>query len=173
LIYLEVISMNFNKIVVVATVVCLIVLTSNTRAISATNIINLGQSTNFLKNDNSFIQPKKEILQISDSNLINSKFDNKALSLCKINQRSISEDWINLLGKLIILGSFGSVGVMSNSVVIQRYVKLIFKDILPIFVIIFLSLSLLGIASVIAAISFPSSAPSTSSVSSQNNCILK
>ncbi|MDY6896459.1 MAG: hypothetical protein SWZ49_00035 [Cyanobacteriota bacterium] len=84
----------------------------------------------------------------------------------------MSEDWINLLGRLIILASFGSVGVMSNSVVIERYVKLIFKDILPIFIIVFLSLSLLSIASVIAAISFPSTF-SISSNSSQNTCILK
>ena len=121
--------MKINQKIAVATIVCLTVAISNTKAISAANTINLGQSTNILENYSTFIQSEKQILQVSKSNLFNSK--------CKIKQRSISEDWINLLGKLIILGSFSSVGVMSNSVVIQRYIHLIFKDILPIILIIF------------------------------------
>ena len=151
--------MKINQKIAVATIVCLAVAISNTKAISAANTINLGQSTNILENYSTFIQSEKQILQVSESNLFNSK--------CKIKQRSISEDWINLLGKLIILGSFSSVGVMSNSVVIQRYIQLIFKDILPVFLIIFLSFSLLGIASVIASTSF------SSSLYSQNTCIFK
>ena len=151
--------MKINQIIAAATIVCLAVAISNAKAISADNTINLGQSTNILENYSTFIQSEKQILQVSESNLFNSK--------CKIKQRSISEDWINLLGKLIILGSFSSVGVMSNSVVIQRYIELIFKDILPIFLIIFLSFSLLGIASVIASTSF------SSSLNSQNTCIFK
>lgn len=164
--------MKLNKIFVAATIACLVVIVSDAKATSTANKINLTQSNDFVNNYHAFIQPKKEKQQMSVSDFINLTFDYSKLSFCKINQRSISEDWINLLGKLIILGSFGSVAVMSNTVVIERYVKLIFKDILPIFVIIFLSLSLLGIASAIAAVSFPSSTASTS-ISSQNPCIQK
>jgi hypothetical protein len=164
--------MKFTQIVGVATVVSLVIFTSNTKAIPAINTINLGQSTNFYKN--SFIQHQDKILQVSNLNFVNSNFDDNQKFKCKISKSSMPENWINLLGRLIIIGSFGSVGVMSNSVAIERYVKLIFKDILPVFLIIFISISLLGIASAIALTSFPSSTSLTaSSISSQNSCILK
>lgn len=164
--------MRITQVVGVATVVSLVIVTSNTKVIPAINITNLEQSTNFYKN--SFIQHQDKILQAPNLKLVNFNFDDNKKIRCKIRKSSMSEDWINLLGKIIILGSFTSFGVMSNSVVIERYVKLIFKDILPIFLILFLSLSLLSIASAIAAISFSSSAPLTaSSLNSQHNCILK
>jgi len=73
--------------------------------------------------------------------------------------------------------------VISNSVLIERYVKLIFKDLVSIFLIVFLSISLLGIASAISnervpeAIAnyyFSFSTPlNSSSVSYQTNCLIK
>jgi hypothetical protein len=94
--------------------------------------------------------------------------------ICENKQSSIFTNWVNLLGRLIILVSFGSLRMMDNSVLIERYVKVIFQDILPVFLIVFLALSLVGIASAIAVIYFPSSAGlTTSSLSPQNSCILK
>ncbi len=163
--------MKLNKTSVVATVVALVTITINTKSTPAISIKNLGQSTDFV--NNLFIENRNGILQVSQADFIDLRFDKNKLSLCKINQRSISEDWIDLLGKLIILFSFTSVGVMGNSVLVQRYVKLVFKDILPLFLMIFLSLSLLSIASVIASTYVSPSAPMTASLSSQNSCILK
>lgn len=158
--------MKFNQIVVVATIVCLVVAISNTKAIPAANTINLIHSTKTLDNYNTFIQSKKQISQTSDSDLMNSKY--------KIKRPSMTDNWINLLGSLIILESFTSLGTKSNSVVIERYIKFIFKDVLPIFIIVYLLLILFGIASLIAANYFSYSIPLTvSSVSYQNNCILK
>lgn len=156
--------MKFNQIFAVAAIVALVTVTFNTKA---TSITTLGQSTNY--GGNSFIENKKEILQLSQSHFVDLGFNNKKLSSCQINQHSIFTDWVNLLGRLIILVSFSCVGVMGNSVLIQRYVKLIFKDVLPVFAIVFLSLSLLGIA----VIYFSSSAALTTSLNSQTNCILK
>lgn len=135
--------MKLNQIVTVAAIVCLLVTVSNTKAIPAANTINLGQSANTLEHYNTFIQSEKQTLQISKSNLINSKFE--------IKPRSMIENWINLLGKLIILVSFSYCGATRNSVVIERYIKFIFKDILPIFIIVYLLINLLGIVSLIAA----------------------
>lgn len=164
--------MKCKKILGIATVVALVIVTRNTQAIPAINTMNLSPYTNFF--NHSFINNKKEILQTSNLDFDDFIFDTKKVSLCKKNQGSMPENWINLLGRLIIIGSFGSLGVMSNSVVIERYIKLIFKDILPVFLIIFISISLLGIASAIALTTFTSSAPLTaSSLSSQNSCIFK
>lgn len=158
--------MKFNQIVVVATIVCLVVAISNTKAIPAANTINLIHSTKTLDNYNTFIQSKKQISQTSDSDLMNSKY--------KIKRPSMTDNWINLLGSLIILESFTSLGTKSNSFVIERYIKFIFKDVLPIFIIVYSLLILFGIASLIAANYFSYSIPLTvSSVSYQNNCILK
>ncbi|MEM6401742.1 MAG: hypothetical protein AAF757_16165 [Cyanobacteria bacterium P01_D01_bin.116] len=162
--------MKFNQIVVIATIVCLVVAISNTKAIPAANTINLIHSTKTLDNYNTFIQSKKQtkkqISQTSDSDLMNSKY--------KIKRPSMTDNWINLLGSLIILESFTSLGTKSNSVVIERYIKFIFKDVLPIFIIVYSLLILFGIASLIAANYFSYSIPLTvSSVSYQNNCILK
>lgn len=153
-----------NKLAVVATVVALVTVTINTKATPAISIRNIGESTVFENN---------LILQISQPDFIDLRFEKNKLSFCKINQRSISENWIDLLGKLTIIASFTSVGVMGNSVLVQRYVKLLFKDILPLFLMIFLSLSLLSIASVIASTYVSPSTPMTASLSSQNSCILK
>ena len=158
--------MKFNQIVVIATIVCLVVAISNTKAIPAANTINLIHSTKTLDNYNTFIQSKKQISQTSDSDLMNSKY--------KIKRPSMTDNWINLLGSLIILESFTSLGAKSNSVVIESYIKFIFKDVLPIFIIVYSLLILFGIASLIAANYFSYSIPLTvSSVSYQNNCILK
>lgn len=164
--------MKFTKIVGVATVVTLAIVTSNAKAIPATNTINQGHSANF--HDNYLIQDRDRILQAPHLNIANLTFENNKKARCKIRKLSITENWINLLGSLIILASFASYGATNNSPAMERYVKFIFKDILPIFLIVFLSLSLLGIASVIASTSLSSSTPlATSSINSQKTCILK
>ncbi len=164
--------MKFNKIVAIAIVLALVIVTSKTKTSLAISTITVATSTNF--QHDLFIENRTKILQASQSNFVNLRFDNNKSSLCKINQGSIFEDWVNLLGRLIIIGSFTSLGVMGNSVLIQRYVKLIFKEILPIFMIVFLLLSLLAIISASATIYVSCSAPfTTSSLSSKNSCIIK
>lgn len=167
--------MKFTKIVGVATVVTLAIVISivisNAKATPPTNIINLDYSTNF--NDNYLIQYRDRILKTPSLNIANFTFDNNKTYKCKIRKRSMTENWINLLGRLIIIGSFTSFGVMSYSGVIERYIKLIFKDILPVFLIIFISISLLSVASVVITIYFSSSTSLTTSSNSRNTCILK
>ncbi|MEM6399573.1 MAG: hypothetical protein AAF757_04975 [Cyanobacteria bacterium P01_D01_bin.116] len=156
--------MKFNQIIAIVVIVTVVIVTSNT-TVTPTKI--LGKSTSF--QSTLFLEERKERLQLSQSNFVELGINSKKSSLCNINQSSTFSDWINLLGRLIILGSFSCVGVMGNSVLIQRYVKLIFKDVLPVFAIVFLSLSLLGIA----VIYFSSSAALTTSLNSQTNCIFK
>lgn len=160
--------MKFNKIVAFAVMIVML----NAKVTPTFSTINLDRSADYL--DNSFIKDRKEILQITRTDFVNFIFDTRKISLCKINQPSMSENWINLLGKLIILGSFSSLSMIGNSVLVERYIKVIFKDILPTFLIVFLSISILSIVSAIAMISFPSSAALTdSSFNDQNGCILK
>lgn len=161
--------MKFTKILGVATVVTLAIVTSNAKATPATNTINLNYSTKF--HDNYLIQHRDRISKTPSLNIANFTLDDNKTYKCNIGKRSITENWINLLGSLIILVTFSS--TTSNSAAIDRYVKFIFKDILPIFLIIFVSISLMGIASVIASPSLSSTALITSSPNSQNICILK
>ena len=164
--------MKLNKIVAVGTLSAIVIIAAEMKAKPAVSNINMGQSTNII--ETLLIENSSDKLPIHLSKSIDLEITNKNSSFCKINQRSIAEDWINLLGRLIIIFSFTSFGVMGNSGLIQRYVKLIFKDVLPVFLVIFLCISLLGITSVIAAISLSSPAPLTiSASSSQNNCMLK
>ncbi|MEO1431882.1 MAG: hypothetical protein AAFV71_23035 [Cyanobacteria bacterium J06633_8] len=155
--------MKLNQKLALASVVILAIFASNAKGIQVKIAYNLGQSTNFI--NHSFTKDEKAVNQKNELDIFNYNFDNKKNYLCKINQRSISEDWVNLLGRLMILLSFGSIGVMGNSSVIERYIKLIFQNMLPVFLIAFISISLLSLASVIAATS--------SSVSYQNSCISK
>ena len=164
--------MKLNKIIAVAVIFALVLIMIDIKATPATNIITVAQSTKF--QDNLFAENRTGILQSSQSDLINFGFDNKKSSLCRIDKGSAFTDWVNLFGRLLILISFGYIGVKSNSDLIERYIKLIFQDVIPMFLIIFFSISLLSIASAIAVISFSSPASlTTSSLSSQNSCILK
>ncbi|AFY56991.1 hypothetical protein Riv7116_4572 [Rivularia sp. PCC 7116] len=161
--------MNYRKIAVVAAslVFAMTINTKQTFAQSTGNIVKYKNYDGFL------IEDSKNIFTPLKKEYINLALDRKS-PLCQINQNSILEDWINLFCRLIILVSFGSVGVMGSSVLTERYVKLIVKDILPVFLIIFISISLLGITSAIATFNFSSLTASTSfSVSSQNSCISK
>ncbi|MBV6625506.1 MAG: hypothetical protein KI793_21700 [Rivularia sp. (in: Bacteria)] len=163
--------MKFNQKFVLSTVVASFIIVSNAKVLPSASADNLGQSTNFLNHsftkDRKTINHKKEldVLNLNLSLNFNFNLDNRKNYLCQINQRSISEDWVNLLGRLIIILSFGFIGSIGNSVVIERYIKLIFHNMLPIFLVVFISISFLSLASVIAATS--------TSVSSQNSCILK
>ncbi|MBV6625508.1 MAG: hypothetical protein KI793_21710 [Rivularia sp. (in: Bacteria)] len=161
--------MNFHKIAVFAAslVLATSINTKQTFAQSTGNIVKYQIHDVFLIEDskNIFTQLNKEYMNL----VLNEKSP-----LCQINQNSILEDWINLFGRLIILVSFGSVGVMGGSVLTERYVKLIVKDILPVFIIIIISISLLGIVSAIATFHFSSlTTPTSFFVSSQNSCISK
>lgn len=165
--------MKLKNIIVITTVVSLGILIVKPKVIPIINAIHQSESTDLISNNNSFIQTQPKIHQISGYHLKNSIYDSQIEEFCKINKISTSERWTNLLGRLIILGSFTSFGVMSNSVVIERYVKLIFKDILPIFIVIVFFISLLAIVSIVTTIYF-SSAPSTNySLTYQNGCNLK
>ncbi|BAY81160.1 hypothetical protein NIES267_06350 [Calothrix parasitica NIES-267] len=164
--------MKLNKIVGFAAIVTLAVITNNAEAIPATNFKHLGDSTNV--RDNYLIQDRDGILQLPHLNIANSiTFENNKKSSCKIRELSTTDKWINLIGSLIIFFSFTSCDTKNNSAVIERYVKFIFKDVLPIFIIVYLLLTLLGIANVIASTSLSSSTLVNTSSNSRNTCILK
>ena len=148
------------------------IITSNAKAIPATNFEYLGNSTNV--RDNYLIQDRYEILQASYLNISNSiTSENNKKSTCQIRELSTTDKWINLIGSLIILVSFTSSNQTKNSAFIERYLKLIFKYVLPIFIIVYLSLTLLGIASVIASPSLSSSTLLNTDSNYRNTCILK
>ena len=73
--------MKFTKIVGVATVVTLAIVTSNAKVIPATNTINQGHFANF--NDNYLIQDRDRILQAPHLNIANLTFENnkKAIAI--------------------------------------------------------------------------------------------
>ena len=164
--------MKLIKIVGFATIITLMIITSNAKAIPATNFEYLGNSTNV--RDNYLIQDRYEILQASYLNISNSiTSENNKKSTCQIRELSTTDKWINLIGSLIILVSFTSSNQTKNSAFIERYLKLIFKYVLPIFIIVYLSLTLLGIASVIASPSLSSSTLLNTDSNYRNTCILK
>ena len=108
--------MNIHKIAIATTVVSLAIFTTNTKTASA-------DKYNSAQVSNSSVIAQNLLIQ-SNTDLIIAKIDHRKLSSCRINQSSMSEDWINLFGRLIILVCFSSVGVMGNSILIERYIRL-------------------------------------------------
>ncbi len=87
-------------------------------------------------------------------------------------ERSPFTSSIELLMKLFIIGSFGSVGIAGYSSFVERYFQIINKDLKIIYYSIFLLLSLQIIGSVIVLMSSPTS--SLSSATRLNyNCIIR
>lgn len=90
---------------------------------------------------------------------------------CWNQERSPFTSAIELLMRLLILGSFGSVGIAGYSSFVERYFQIINKDLKIIYYIIFVLLTLQIIASAIAMM--PSSAnPISSAIRPSSSCSL-
>lgn len=73
--------------------------------------------------------------------------------------------------RLLIIGSFGSVGIAGYSSFVERYFQIINKDLKIIYYSIFLLLSLQIIGSIIVLMSSPTSSIA-STINLSSNCIL-
>ncbi|MEH1858906.1 MAG: hypothetical protein V7L21_13070 [Nostoc sp.] len=90
---------------------------------------------------------------------------------CWNQERSPFTSSIELLMRLLIIGSFGSVGIAGYPSFVERYLQIINKDLKIIYYSIFLLLSLQIIGSVIILISSPTN-PISSAISPSSSCIL-
>lgn len=90
---------------------------------------------------------------------------------CLDRERSPFTSSIELLMRLLIVGSFGSVGIVGYSPFVERYLQIINKDLKIIYYSIFLLLSLQIICSFIGTMS-SSTSPIYSAISPSSSCIL-
>ncbi|QMS89815.1 hypothetical protein HUN01_20335 [Nostoc edaphicum CCNP1411] len=90
---------------------------------------------------------------------------------CYNQERSPFISSIELLMRLLIIGSFGSVGIAGYSSFVERYFQIINKDLKIIYYSIFLLLSLQIIGSVIVLMSSPTSSIA-STIHPSSSCIL-
>ncbi|MEH2061660.1 MAG: hypothetical protein V7K50_05200 [Nostoc sp.] len=110
------------------------------------------------------------ITAIFNSVLGNLEIEKGNFISCLNQERSPFTSSIELLMRLLIIGSFGSVGIAGYSSFIERYFQIINKYLKIIYYSIFLLVSLEIICSVIVLISSPTS--SISSTIHPNSCIL-
>jgi hypothetical protein len=90
---------------------------------------------------------------------------------CLNQERSLFTSSIELLMRLLIIGSFGSVGIAGCSSFVERYFQIVNKDLKLINYSIFVLISLQIIAS--AIVMMPSSAsPISSAIRTNSSCIL-
>ncbi|MFH7028053.1 MAG: hypothetical protein ACHBN1_22290 [Heteroscytonema crispum UTEX LB 1556] len=85
---------------------------------------------------------------------------NKSI-LCSIPEPSLLEDWINLFARLLIIGSFGYLGVTRYSSDVERYLQVVSRDFLIIVVKIFLLLTVVAMGIIFVSMFLsPHSTPS-------------
>ncbi|ODG96871.1 hypothetical protein A4S05_16660 [Nostoc sp. KVJ20] len=172
--------MKINKKIVVAA-------TSLTLSIAAVLIPSEESMANILAVDqynnrsvsNHLVKYPHEIsqpLMVVQPGLFNSVLGNLTIEKysfvpCPNQERSLFTSSIELLMRLLIIGSFGSVGIAGYSSFIERYVQIINKDLKIIYYSIFLLLSLQIIGSIIVLMSSPTSSIA-STINPSSNCIL-
>ncbi|MEH2378759.1 MAG: hypothetical protein V7K27_07615 [Nostoc sp.] len=128
---------------------------------------------------NSLVKYPHEIsqqLMVVQPVLFNSVFGNFGIGKdnfipCWNQERSPFTSSIELLMRLLIIGSFGSVGIAGYSSFVERYFQIINKDLKIIYYSIFLLISLQIIGSIIVLMSSPTSSIS-SAIRPSSSCIL-
>ncbi|MEH2176497.1 hypothetical protein [Nostoc sp.] len=90
---------------------------------------------------------------------------------CLDRERSPFTSAIELLIRLLIVGSFGSVGIAGYSSFVERYFQIINKDLKIIYYTIFLLLSLQIICAFIGTMT-SSTSPISSAIGPSSSCIL-
>ncbi len=103
--------------------------------------------------------------------LVNFGFEKGSFLTCLNHERSPFTSSIELLMRLLIIGSFSSVGIAGYSSFVERYIQIINKDLKIIYYSIFLLVSLQIIGSTIVMVS-SSASPISSVIHPSSSCIL-
>ncbi|WP_448266932.1 hypothetical protein [Nostoc sp. DSM 114159] len=147
---------------------------------SMASTLSIGQYSNkWYSINNHLVKYPHEIspqLMVVQPELFNSVLGNFVIEkgnfmTCLDRERSPFTSSIELLMRLLIIGSFGSVGIAGYSSFVERYFQIINKDLKIIYYSIILLLSLQIIGSVIVLMSSPTRSIS-SVISPSSTCIL-